>query len=184
MKDKLTSAWSSPNSTRFLHNKKLILALWRVGVLRRRCAPRLCFAQAGLKSHESVPNKKPPEWVACFTSGVFAFGEYSSPCRRLASGRRSAAGMRTPFVLKHKQGTMSHDILPNKKPPARGGSITSWVFAFGEYSSPCRRLASGRRSAAGMRTPFVLKHKQDTMSHESLPNKKPPLGLPTIKQVG
>lgn len=48
---------------------------------------------------------------------VFAYGEYSSPCRRLAGGRRSAAGMRTPFVLKHKQGTMSHDVLPNKKPP-------------------------------------------------------------------
>ena len=28
----------------------------------------------------------------------------------------------------------------------------TWVFACGEYTSPCRRLASYRRSAAGMRT--------------------------------
>ena len=35
---------------------------------------------------------------------------------------------------------------------ARVRNCGTWVFARGEYTSPCRRLASYRRSAAGMRT--------------------------------
>ena len=45
----------------------------------------------------------------------------------------------------------------------RGANRGTRVFAYGENSHACRRLASGRRSARGNRTRFAEKNKKDTL---------------------
>jgi len=89
--DKLTSAWSSPNSTRILHNKKLILALWRVVAPRRECAPTACQSKrCWFMNQLSQPQTKKPPARGGFrmeNRWIFAYGEYLSACHRFASER-------------------------------------------------------------------------------------------------
>jgi len=55
---------------------------------------------------------------------------------------------------------MSQLSQPQTKKPSEGWLVymeNRWIFACGEYSSPCRLQASLTRSAAGMRTNRLLK---------------------------
>ena len=88
--------------------------------------------------------------------GFDAEHQYSSLCRRSASYRRFTAGMRTGFANGVCE-LVEPCFRQNEKDTTR---VSFFVKQPGfdaehQYSSPCRRSASYRRSTAGMRTGFA-----------------------------
>ena len=88
--------------------------------------------------------------------GFDAKHQYSSPCRRSASYRLSAAGMRTRFANRVCE-LVEPCFRQNEKDTTRVSFLVKQqgFDAMHQYSSHCRRSASYRRSAAGMRTRFT-----------------------------
>ena len=68
--------------------------------------------------------------------GNLAFGEYTSACHRLASGRMLFAGYANPIPLRLRSRSRFDSGVP-KKPTARVGFFSlrcNRNFAFGEYT--------------------------------------------------
>ena len=114
---------------------------------------------------------------------IFAYGEYLSACHRFASERLLCA--EDAHQPAYKAELVYESTIPatNEKAIHSGGFRIEnrWIFAYGEYSSPCRRLASGRRSAAGMRTNRL--QKQAKLVYESTDlcqHKGHPRGVPFV----